>query len=173
MHSMAETLKAALWYAKNGFSVIPCKRDKKPRIKWEQYQQEAASESQIRDWWQRWPNSNIGLVTGKVSNLTVFDADSEDGKTAIESYLPDSVTIPTVKTPRGYHYYFRYSPGIRNGVQVLKDCDIRSEGGYVIAPPSKNGSGNPYQWLDGLKITEARPAVLPNELAALIITIIK
>ena len=31
-------IESALWYRRKGFSVIPCKKDKRPLIKWEPYQ---------------------------------------------------------------------------------------------------------------------------------------
>ena len=147
---MADMLTAALWYQKKGFSVIPAKKDKKPFIKWQDFQRTPATEVQVKEWWQQWPNANIALVTGEKSNLTVVDADSEAGKAAIEDMLSDTLSVPVVKTPRGYHYYFSYAKGVRNGVQVLTDCDIRSEGGYVIAPPSKNGQACGYTWMNSI-----------------------
>ena len=39
---------------------------------------------QIRNWWTRWPDANIGIVTGKVSGIVVVDVDA--GKGGIESW---------------------------------------------------------------------------------------
>lgn len=162
---MTKMLSAALWYEKNGYSVIPAKKDKKPFIKWQPFQESPADAVQIREWWQKWPNANIAIVTGKKSNLTVVDVDSEKGRDAINEFLPDSLQIPTAKTPKGWHYYFKYVKGSGNGVRFLHDCDVRSEGGYVIAPPSSNGHEKAYNWLDGLKISEVAPEVMPEFLA--------
>jgi len=162
---MNNMLQAALWYQKNGFSVIPAKKDKKPFIKWQSYQETPANEVQIREWWAKWPNANVAIVTGKKSNLTVIDADSEAGRDAVSEFLPDSALIPTEKTPKGWHYYFKHIPGSGNGVRFLDDCDVRSEGGYVIAPPSHNGSKKGYTWLEGLKISDIDLAPMPEMLA--------
>lgn len=165
---MDNMLQAALWYQKNGFSVIPAKKDKKPFIKWQAYQETPADEVQIREWWAKFPNANIAIVTGKKSNLTVIDADSESGNEAVSEFLPDSALIPTVKTPKGWHYYFKYVPGSGNGVRFLTDCDVRSEGGYVIAPPSQNGSSKKYAWLEGLKISDVDLGTMPEMLSQIL-----
>ena len=72
-------LKAALRYQSMGFSVIPVKQNKRPLIAWEKYQTERAPESQIHQWWKKWPSANIGIITGKVSGVDVIDTDSESG----------------------------------------------------------------------------------------------
>lgn len=35
---------------------------------------------QIRAWWGKWPNANIGIATGEVSAITVVEADLNDNK---------------------------------------------------------------------------------------------
>ena len=61
---MNNILKAALWYLKNGYSVIPVKNDKKPLLKWEKYQNERATEPDVKGWFEKWPNAMLGVVTG-------------------------------------------------------------------------------------------------------------
>jgi len=160
-----DMLKAALWYfEKQHFSVIPIKTNKRPFIKWEPYQKEKPTRKQIQEWWRKWPNANIGIVTGEISGIEVIDCDSEAGKAALSDFLSDSFLTPVSKTPKGWHYYFRYTPGLSNGVRVLTDCDIRTTGGYIVAPPSKNGGGNLYSWLDDLKISETPLSDMPSML---------
>jgi hypothetical protein len=157
-------LKAALKYQQLGFSVIPVRKDKKPFIKWERYQSEKADSDQLRAWWEKWPNGNIGLVTGEVSGIDVVDCDSEKGRDALNEFLSDSHIMPISKTPKGWHYFFKHSPGLSNGVRVIADCDLRTTGGYIIVPPSKNGEGKPYAWMQDLKITDVSPARMPKML---------
>ena len=33
----------------------------------------------IRDWWTRWPDANIGIVTGQASGIVVVDVDAGHG----------------------------------------------------------------------------------------------
>jgi len=148
--------KAALEYQRNGFSVIRVKRNKKPHVKsWLKYQTEKASEDQIRQWWQRWPEANPAIITGEISGVDVVDVDNETGWEALNQFLSDSFETPISKTPAGgYHVYFRHRAGLSNGVRIIEGCDFRTTGGYVLAPPSwaeyeKNGKRikGGYQWV--------------------------
>ncbi len=159
-----QLLKSALWYARQGFSVIPVKQDKKPFVKWEPFQSERASQDQIHTWWKKHPGANIGLVCGEVSGIDVVDCDSEHGRDALNEFLSDSFITPVSKTPKGWHYFFKHSPGLSNGVKVITDCDLRTTGGYAIAPPSKNGKGKSYAWMQKLSIAKVDPEPMPEML---------
>uniref|UniRef100_A0A6M3X9S5 Putative bifunctional DNA primase/polymerase n=1 Tax=viral metagenome TaxID=1070528 RepID=A0A6M3X9S5_9ZZZZ len=161
---MSNLLDAALWYSKKfGFSIIPVKHDKKPYLKWEQYQKEKATEDELREWWDKWPTASVGIVTGKISNLTVIDIDSQEGLEEIEKITPESFLTPTATTPGGgQHRYCLYHEGIRNAARFLPGCDVRSEGGYVIAPPSRNARGN-YFWIKELHIFKKAISGLPEQ----------
>jgi hypothetical protein len=75
-------IKAALWYLeKMNFSVIPVRKNKKAFVKWSQYQNTKPSSQQIKEWWSKWPDANIGIITGAISGIDVVDCDSEAGKT--------------------------------------------------------------------------------------------
>lgn len=143
-------MNEALEYAALNLSVIPLGPDKRPLEKWLPYQEKRATEEEIKAWWNKYPNANVGIITGKISNLTVIDCDSNEAASAFrEVYKGNTVTA---KTPRGTHYYFQYAEGTRNTVKVKGiDLDIRSEGGYVVAPPSINDKGIPYRWLQSIK----------------------
>ncbi len=158
-----QILKAARWYQKHGYSLIPIAENKTPLIKWQQYQKEKPSPEQIEEWWSgKFKGESIGIITGAISNLTVVDIDSKEGLKAIEEITPDSMVTPTANSPSGgEHRYFKHEEGISNAVKFLSDCDIRSEGGYIIAPPSSNGRGS-YTWKPGLSIAETETCFLPE-----------
>jgi len=171
-----QMLKAALWYRENkDFSVIPIGHNKRCAIKkeedgtggWEQYQKERATPEQIKEWWTgEYKDCNIGIVTGEISNLTVVDVDSKDGSregfNAIEGITPDSMITPIAQSPSGgEHRYFLHEKGTRNRTRFIPDCDLRSEGGYIIAPPSNNGRGS-YIWKQGFSIAEVATVFLPE-----------
>ena len=141
-------LKAALFYKnKLNFSIIPIKDDKTPFIKWTPFQNEIARDCQIKWWWEEWPDANVGIVTGKISNIVVVDIDSIEGFRAVNKYLYlyDNTTMPKVRTPSGgTHVYYKYPfNGIRNNSRIIPDCDLRADGGYVLAPPSTG-----YNWIE-------------------------
>lgn len=124
---------AALVYRHQGWCPIPC-NGKRSLIKWEPYQSKLPTPDEITAWWHEWPDANVALVTGKVSGLTVIDLDGEKGQ---ESFKP--LNLPrtfTVKTPHGWHLYYRYTPKLRTGAGFLPGIDVRNDGGYVVAPPS-------------------------------------
>ena len=153
---MNEMLEAALEYSGRGISVIPIPPGAKiPGISWKQFQETRADENQIRAWWQRWPNSNIGIVTGAISNLVVLDCDAAEGLEIIEQNggLPVTAVALTSFDETGFrkrHYYFQH-PGerLKNFVKKLPGLDFRGDSGYVLAPPSLHPSGARYEWAQG------------------------
>jgi Bifunctional DNA primase/polymerase, N-terminal len=97
---------------------------------------------QIRGWWDRWPDANIGIRTG-----IAFDAIDVDGPDA-EGNLGDhdeSIDGPTVATGRGWHVWLQPT-GFRNRAGFVAGCDWRGVGGYVVAPRSVHYSGGIYEW---------------------------
>ena len=160
---MKSKLDQALFYQKQGLSVIPVRPDKKPIIKWTQYQTEKAGPDLINDWWSKWPDANVGLVTGAISNLMVVDVDSLAGHDALDEFLPENIQTPVARTTSGgWHYYFRYKKGLVNRARVITDCDVRTDGGYVVAPASVGENGKAYSWAPGLGLHEVPPAAMPE-----------
>lgn len=142
-------LNEALRYADMGLSVIPIiPGQKKPMIKWQQYQTQRATKEQITDWWTKTPNANIGIVTGDVSDVFVVDIDTEEGQQNLLQYGFETVSCPIVLTPRGgQHLYFKNpTKKITIGSGIIPGTDFRGNGGYVVAPPSVNGNGGGYVW---------------------------
>lgn len=148
------SLKAALDYGRLGWSVIPVEpRGKRPLLRWQVYQYRRAGVPEIAEWFQRWPDANIAVVTGIVSGVVVLDLDPRHGAAASlerldreQGPLPD--TVEASAGGGGRHLYFAH-PGdiIRNRVGLLPGIDLRGDGGYVVAPPSIHGSGEPYRWV--------------------------
>jgi hypothetical protein len=158
-------LNKALYYRSLGFSIIPVGKDKKPLLKWEEFQKRKATEEEIKSWWEKWLDANIGIITGAISNnLGAIDRDTEEGREALEELLPESFITPTTQTPRkGNHFYCLTPKGLelRNNSRIINGCDFRGEGGYIIAPPSVTEDGR-YQWLPGLSLDEVPLAPLPQ-----------
>ncbi|KKL17551.1 hypothetical protein LCGC14_2484430, partial [marine sediment metagenome] len=153
-------LEAALQYARQGLSVIPVQAEgKKPLHEWKDAQEHPAGEAQIHDWWSQYPRSNVGIVCGAISGVTVVDLDGPDGLTSFKELgLP---TSRVVKTPHGYHIYYLYTPDLHTGAAFLPGIDVRSDGGFVVAPPSQ-ASGKSYEVLQDHPIVEIGP--IPHEL---------
>jgi len=131
---------------------------KLPLVPWKKYQDVLPTKEEVNHWFNTNPDANIGIVTGAVSNLVVFDLDSSAAVHFADEMggFPDSVAV---KTGKGHHIYAKY-PGfeIRNSVNKKLDIDIRADGGYVAAPPSIHGSGHQYDWIEGHSIFEIEPS---------------
>lgn len=169
---MQTTSEWALYYRSLGWSVIPLKPgEKRPLVAWEEFERHAASEQQIRAWLKRWPDANIGVVTGAVSGLVVLDVDPAHG--GVDSLseleqrnarLPHTVAAET--GGGGRHFYFRHPGGVvRNRVSFAPGLDLRGDGGYVVAPPSIHPSGRPYAWQPSTGPDLTVPALLPSWLS--------
>lgn len=66
--------KIANCYLRGGFSVIPVLPDsKEPATRWRDYMFNHMNPNFIEEFFSS--NSNIAVVTGKISNLTVIDVD--------------------------------------------------------------------------------------------------
>jgi hypothetical protein len=165
-----DVLTCALEYENLGYSIIPVGKDKKPLIKWEEFQKRKASRKEIIQWFMDFKEVNIGIVTGEISNLVVVDLDDIQYQKALEHYLPPLLEMPISSTPRGgRHFYFNYpSYEVRNATNILNKVDIRGEGGYVVAPPSSNGNGKNYEWLPELSVKETHPVNITEDLKALL-----
>lgn len=152
------------YYVGKGFSVIPLKRDKKPAIPWKEYQERMPTREEFVLWFTDGSNYNIGIVTGKISNVVVVDFDSKQGLTFAKKH--NFPLTPIVETARGHHFYFKYPKNqeIRNFQKRhdLAGVDLRAEGGYVVAPPSIHESGVTYEWANGFGLNDVLLADLPE-----------
>lgn len=124
----------------------------------------------IREWWSRWPDANIGIVTGPDSGIFVLDVDGKQGEESLIDLmgrygpLPDTLTVRT--GGGGQHLYFLWSEGadVRNSQKkIAPGLDIRGRGGYVVAEPSVHKSGQPYEVTNSTS-----PALCPGWLVSLI-----
>lgn len=134
-------LNAALDYLDHGVSVIPVRKDKVPLIKWEDFQTRRATKEEVTEWWSKWPDANVGIITGKISGLTVVDVEAGGDI----SRFPATTTIQT--GGGGWHLYYAYHP-ISNKARIFPLTDIRGDSGYVVAPPSVHSSGEEYKILN-------------------------
>lgn len=165
----ARVKELALRYLSLGWSVIPLRpKDKRPLVRWQQYQHRLASEQEVRGWFDIWPSANVGVVTGAVSGIVVLDVDPQHGGDESlhefeEVHGPLPHTVEAVTGGGGRHVYFAY-PGvfIRNRVGLEAGIDLRSDGGYIVAPPSVHPSGHRYIWKRSHHPSSTPLADMPN-----------
>jgi hypothetical protein len=142
--------QAALAYAgKLGWPVFPCKPGGKEPLTSRGFLDATTDPEQIRQWWDRFPDANIGIPTGQASGFDVLDIDEggEEALTELEAQfgkLPE--TIEALTGGGGRHLLFRHREGVRNSTKKLPGLDVRGEGGYIVAAPSIHPNGREYSW---------------------------
>jgi hypothetical protein len=128
--------------------------------------------SQIKNWWGKWPYANIGIVTGKESDIIIVDIDPRhDGTKTLKmleaklGHLPKTVTSHT--GGGGEHKIFKYPPfDVKSdmaGKVFGPGVDLVSDGSFVVAPKSRHASGEHYLWFKDLSPLSTEPVALPQK----------
>lgn len=114
---------------------------------------------------ERYPDDNIGILTGLESGIFGVDL---DGLTGMESWrqlcLAHNVQPPppnVITGGQGAHIWFRLPEGVvvHNSAGLLGEgIDVRGENGQLVAPPSVSGRG-PYHLFDN-RLHEPTPWLL-------------
>jgi len=149
--------------------VIPLKPGgKEPLIKgWPE--KATTDEAQIREWWGRWSNANIGIATGRFGGgyFCVLDFDPRNGGDWFddvgEDVLPATWVVHTGRG--GRHFYYR-TRGLLPNAQLDVGVDLKGDGGYVVAPPSilldeKGKKVGEYGWQVGNAPKDVEMAEVP------------
>lgn len=148
---------SALAYARMGFHVFPCVPNAKNPATAHGFHDATTDIAKIEAYWTQNPNFNIGVRTGTELNgkvLVVIDVDPRNGGVAtlaelqaIYGPLPDTSRVITGRRDEGRHYYFWCLPSVTLKSTLGQGIDVKSRGGYVIAPPSIHpDTGFSYEW---------------------------
>lgn len=168
----------ALRHARKGRKLVPChgirpsggctcrlgakcaSPGKHPRIKTGGDHLDAATDDpdQIRAWWGKWPDANIGIVTGAPSNLVVVDVDDPAALTRLDSALPDTYTVCS-HGGRVHLYYEHpgYEVRLDSAGKIAPGVHFRGGGGLVVGAGSTHASGTQY------RVINARRLVRPSD----------
>lgn len=116
----------------------------------EGFKNASSSQQQLKKWWSRWPDANIGIRTGKESFIAI-DIDLPDGPDNMKKLEKTYGNLPKTvnqKTGGGGYQLFFKPPHTRIPCKtgLLGNIDIRGEGGYVVAPPSDHIKNKKYKW---------------------------
>lgn len=155
-------IKAAHYYTKQGFSVIPIGDNKRAVFPWTEFQSRIITTEEINAQFNNDRAKNIAIIGGGVSGgLEIIDVDLKYDVTgtlwerlqeALKDLLPLLYVVRTKSG--GYHLYYRCEEvqgnqklAMRNATKdELKETphakeivliETRGEGGYVLAPPSE------------------------------------
>lgn len=104
----------------------------------------------IRQWFYQ-GSCNIGIATGAASCIVVLDIDPRhSGNETLENLEKQYGTLPNtwrfLTGGGGEHIIFKHPGGsVSNSAgQLGAGIDLRGDGGYIVAPPSKHICGRPY-----------------------------
>ncbi|HEX4028936.1 MAG TPA: bifunctional DNA primase/polymerase [Terracidiphilus sp.] len=161
---MNNFLEIALDCIRRGWYTFPCApRTKIPRISKEDgghgYKNATIDETQVRAWWEKWPDSNVPIATG-ASGLCVLDIDSGiTDEAELRAWmaahgLPDTYAVRTGRRPDfGVQLYYAGTDLQSKGWEQ-DGCkgDIRCSTGLVMAAGSTHKSGERYAVLWGLPL---------------------
>jgi hypothetical protein len=196
-------LEWAMTYHMAGWSIFPCK-GKRPHFgslastghrkdngvgTWDELNNTQATEDAVMKWFTDDPTSQVALVCGKVSGVTVIDIDKYVQEEYFDEALqrtktrkvlgkktPDEIFdwmkshIPITLASRtgsgGIHVFCKYFPVKNSQKKAHPQIDIKSDKGYVILPPSTHESGNTYAWLPGYEWGNKELPKFPEFLAS-------
>jgi len=106
---------------------------------------------------------NIGILGGPIHSdleIVILDVDPKNGGDASLTHLREQVgelppTLQVLTGGGGRHFYYLVNKGLsqviknKAGIDGFPGLDLRSDGGYVVAPPSIHASGERYVWFYG------------------------
>ncbi|HYF52697.1 MAG TPA: bifunctional DNA primase/polymerase, partial [Salinarimonas sp.] len=179
-------LEAALQYAALGWRVLPVRsRSKVPALRaWQKNATSAAEE--VRKLFARRNSINIGIATGRASDLLLLDIDPDTGGfESLERLEGEHAPLPPScrqKTGRGgLHILFSWPLSsekepldLRNTAgRIAPGVDIRGEGGQFVIAPSVHETGKRYEWIDGLDPFRSAVAPPPSWLVGLALAAMK
>ncbi|HNF28076.1 MAG TPA: bifunctional DNA primase/polymerase [Leptospiraceae bacterium] len=154
-----ETLReAAIHYNDWNLSIIPLQAGSKTPagMKWKHYQYEHISRKTIEYTWNGMNDPNIGILGGSISgNLAIIDIDTYKAeKELMQDSIFREIREDSFVSKSAFkhlpHIAVRMQNAVRTGKALNGQIDIKSEGGYVVAPLStlkdKNQLLMPYTW---------------------------
>ena len=142
-------LDAALTYASWGWRVLPViPNDKRPATA-HGVNDATSDQEQIRDWWTKNPDYNIGIAAGEASGIVVFDIDPRNGgDDSWEAFIKEHGDTPDgayqLTAGGGQHYIANWQDGIKS-CELRPGVDLLANGRYFLASPSSI-NGKSYEW---------------------------
>lgn len=144
-------LETALSHAARGWFVFPCKPGDKYPITKHGWHDASRDAEQIRQWWAKTPNANVGIACG-MSGLCVLDIDTglEDDNAAMlwlgAHNMPTTYMVRSGRRP-GFGLQVYFTGAIPDVIGwELDGCkgDIKSLGGLVMSAGCVHPSGTEY-----------------------------
>jgi hypothetical protein len=181
-------LDAALDYLERGWPVIPVcspdhagcipsyhrhnedRRGKVPLIHWRRFTGRLPTVQEVRDWWARWPNANVGMPLAPGFNLIGVDIDGPEGWERLVALIgdepPDTLEFRTGGNGRRliYRWDGAYPFPTRHVSNPGKLLSFLAGGAQTVMPPSLHRSGRLYLWPAGREPGKVEIASIPRAL---------
>lgn len=180
-------LAAALAYAtKRNWRVFPL-NGKRPHSGTHGHRDATTDPVQIRRWWSRWPNANVGIACSSTRGPIVIDIDGRSGARLIGKLGLPETREASSRLGRRHLYFAPMADGtaIKRTIRPMGSSyafDILGDGGYVVAPPSVHpDTGSPYKWVRKVPLAPFPPEALqllhapknPGQVASLMPDVIR
>ncbi len=103
------------------------------------------------------PRGLLAIRTGTMAGLAVVDIDPRNGGRIDPVLMAPTATVAT--GGGGWHLYYRHPGGpLAAKLPGHPGVDIKGDGGYVAAPPSRHpGTGRRYRWAGRWPVAEMPP----------------
>lgn len=157
----------ALKYASIGWHIFPVVQGWKTPACKNGFNDATTDIKKIKEWWEKNPNYNIGVRCGSNgSKILCLDIDKKKDKNGF-SWLNQQDMIPSIEqdTPSGGKQFIFTMPEEHiksSSDEISIGVDIRADGGYFIAPPSKIASRDGYPFSGDYEwITDQSPFEMP------------
>lgn len=160
-----EKWKWLLKYLDYGWSIIPL-QGKCPMVPWKVYQARRPSKELWRRWIRAFPECNLGLVTGPVSNIYAIDLDSKENEKKFLQLIDGPPETPCYETARARRYLFRSEK--RHNLCKTELFEFFGEGGQVVLPPSIHVTQINYAWVLNYSPEDVRISELPVSVQSLL-----
>lgn len=139
---MASLIEAAIAYAEElGWRVHPLRPYGKEPLLRHGVKEASNDPADVRRWWSRWPDANIGVATG-TGSVDVLDVDGKgdaQGATlalrARQAGLLDGWTAVLSTPSGGCHIWFPPAGQGGGAIGKRRDLELKADGGYVLVPP--------------------------------------
>ena len=158
-----------MFLCKQGYSLLPLRPASKipymellpatrtGQASWSLYQLRPASESEVKDWFIYDPACNYGILTGPASIGGLYVLDVDQVKQLPAKEIPPTVTV---KTGRGFHYYFRSDQELQS--KAFNFGELKGINSYIVGPGSVHESGQVYEFIEMLGPVETDIEILPE-----------
>lgn len=159
---VSDNLLAALDLAANDIPVLPWRWVKRKSGKWDKvphitdWPNEATTDArQLERWFTKWPDAQVGFVTGERSGIDVVDLDRKNGKDGVAACEAAGIKVASpivIETSTGgLHHWYTHVPEQCSAQDLLDGVDVRADRGWAAAPGSKGYrfvSGDADLWTD-------------------------